>query len=188
MSLPAGVSVVGAHLDLDWLCEERAERPAHVYAWIPKHAAVVEPWVKETELKYIRTFRHSSASLDKASGWSDTVLSDTFQSVCVCVGLFVAFICLQVPTCVYTDRLHLRPNEFHAASFRVEKYFQIFDLNMWTSSPTAQWLFWCLLWYLLQLIQSYKQYKGASHITLTHTPRVISKCLWRRVCSALHQV
>lgn len=32
MSLPAGVSVVGAHLDLDWLCEERAERPAHVYA------------------------------------------------------------------------------------------------------------------------------------------------------------
>lgn len=24
MSLPAGVSVVGAHLDLDWLCEERA--------------------------------------------------------------------------------------------------------------------------------------------------------------------
>lgn len=22
----------GAHLDLDWLCEERAERPAHVYA------------------------------------------------------------------------------------------------------------------------------------------------------------
>lgn len=52
MSLPAGESVVGAHLDLDWLCEERAERPAHVYAWIPKHAAVEEPRVKETELKY----------------------------------------------------------------------------------------------------------------------------------------
>lgn len=32
MSLPAGESVLGAHLDLDWLCEEGAERPAHVYA------------------------------------------------------------------------------------------------------------------------------------------------------------
>lgn len=81
MSLPAGVSVVGAHLDLDWLCEERAERPAHVYAWIPKHAAVVEPCVKETELKYIRTFRHSSASLDKAS--IGGMPRDTFQSLCV---------------------------------------------------------------------------------------------------------
>lgn len=81
MSLPAGVSVVGAHLDLDWLCEERAERPAHVYAWIPKHAAVVEPYVKETELKYIRTFRHSSASSDKAS--IEEMRHDTFQSACV---------------------------------------------------------------------------------------------------------
>lgn len=67
MSLPAGLSVVGAHLDLDWLCEERAERPAHVYAWICEHAAVEEPRIKDTEQKYICTFRYSSASADKAS-------------------------------------------------------------------------------------------------------------------------
>lgn len=40
-----------------------------------------EASIKDTELKYICTFRYSSASVDKAS--VEPMLSDTFQSVFV---------------------------------------------------------------------------------------------------------
>lgn len=93
MSLPAGVSVVGAHLDLDWLCEERAERPAHVYAWILKHAAAVAEMakssVKETERKiHQRTFGNTHAFLRRSSVMAAFCYLMHFVrvcSICLCI-------------------------------------------------------------------------------------------------------